>query len=138
MSIPDHSAKPNLPQKSTAFQGKFQVFSKQHLETLPQLQKLTPDHRLAMRAVAEVLPFRVNNYVVEELIDWDNVPNDPVFQLTFPQPGMLAREDSAADATRWFQKNGAVTLKFVTMVFDHCCGGVAGVSSELHVEIVYP
>lgn len=46
--------------------------------------------------------------------------------------------DSAADATRWFQKNGAVTLKFVTMVFDHCCGGVAGVSSELHVEIVYP
>ncbi|MCZ7606145.1 MAG: lysine 2,3-aminomutase [Planctomycetota bacterium] len=89
----DHSAKPNLPQKSTAFQGKFQVYSKQHLETLPQLQKLTPDHRLAMRAVAEVLPFRVNNYLVEELIDWDNVPNDPVFQLTFPQPGMLARED---------------------------------------------
>ena len=42
--------------------------------------------------VAEVLPFRVNRYVVEELIDWDRVPEDPIFQLTFPQEGMLEPE----------------------------------------------
>ena len=42
-----------------------------------------------MRVVANVLPFRVNEYVVDELIDWEQVPNDPIFQLTFPQPGML-------------------------------------------------
>merc|ERR1719305_422903 len=34
--------------------------------------------------LAAVLPFRTNNYVVEELIDWSNVPEDPIFQLTFP------------------------------------------------------
>ncbi|MBK9033672.1 MAG: lysine 2,3-aminomutase [Myxococcales bacterium] len=45
-----------------------------------------------MAAVAAVLPFRSNRYVVEELIDWDRVPDDPMFQLTFPQPEMLAPE----------------------------------------------
>ena len=48
-----------------------------------------------MKAVAAVLPFRVNNYVVEELIDWSNIPDDPMYQLTFPQPDMLRAEDFA-------------------------------------------
>ena len=92
-TIPDHSAEPNLPKKSTAFQRKFQVYGKAHIDKLPQLQKLSEEQRLAMKTVAEVLPFRVNNYVVEELIDWDNIPDDPMFQLTFPQQGMLKEED---------------------------------------------
>jgi KamA family protein len=46
-----------------------------------------------MKAVSAVLPFRVNNYVVEDLIDWSDLPDDPIFQLTFPQPGMLSRQD---------------------------------------------
>ena len=25
------------------------------------------------------------NYVIEQLIDWNNVPGDPMFNLTFPQ-----------------------------------------------------
>ncbi|MCA8913018.1 MAG: lysine 2,3-aminomutase, partial [Planctomycetes bacterium] len=72
---------------------RFQVYGKAHIDKLPQLQKLTDQQRLAMKTVAEVLPFRVNNYVVEELIDWDNIPDDPMFQLTFPQQGMLRPED---------------------------------------------
>ncbi len=43
-----------------------------------------------MKAVASVLPFRVNNYVVDYLIDWSDIPNDPLYQLTFPQPEMLS------------------------------------------------
>ena len=38
-----------------------------------------------------MLPFKVNNYVVDELIDWNNIPNDPIFQLTFPQKSMLSK-----------------------------------------------
>jgi len=45
-----------------------------------------------MKVVANVLPFRVNEYVIEQLIDWDNIPNDPIFQLVFPQREMLAPE----------------------------------------------
>jgi L-lysine 2,3-aminomutase len=46
-----------------------------------------------MRAVAAVLPFRVNTYVLDELIDWSAVPDDPIFRLTFPQREMLAPGD---------------------------------------------
>jgi len=42
--------------------------------------------------LASILPFRANNYVIEELINWEDVPNDPIFQLTFPQPGMLGND----------------------------------------------
>ncbi len=46
-----------------------------------------------MRAVSAVLPFRVNDYVIDNLIDSESVPNDPIFQLTFPQRGMLQEAD---------------------------------------------
>lgn len=60
---------------------------------MPQLQRLTAIERDSMKAVSAVLPFRVNNYVVEELIDWTNIPSDPMYQLTFPQPKMLGAPD---------------------------------------------
>ncbi len=74
---------------------RFQVYTLADLEkgTIPHLQAFSEERLLLMRAVAHVLPFRVNRYVVEELIDWERVPDDPLFQLTFPQPGMLASED---------------------------------------------
>jgi KamA family protein len=62
---------------------------------MPELARLGAPTRLAMRAVAAVLPFRVNSYVVDELIDWRAVPDDPIFQLTFPQPDMLEESDRA-------------------------------------------
>lgn len=63
------------------------------IDLLPQLQKLPYQTRLAMKAVAKVLPFRTNNYVVEELIDWNNIPNDSLYRLHFPHPEMLPPED---------------------------------------------
>ncbi len=43
--------------------------------------------------MAAVLPFRVNEYVLDELIDWSAIPDDPIFRLTFPQREMLAPAD---------------------------------------------
>lgn len=74
-------------------QRKFKVFTRRDLDRIPQLQVFSNDELLAMKAVAQVLPFRVNDYVVDELIDWDHVPEDPIFQLTFPQPEMLVESD---------------------------------------------
>jgi KamA family protein len=68
---------------------KYRVFTRGDLATIPQLERLEPEVREGMQAVAAVLPFRVNNYVIDQLIRWDNIPDDPIFQLTFPQPGML-------------------------------------------------
>ena len=44
-------------------------------------------------AAASVFPMRANNYVVNDLINWTNVPQDPMFKLTFPQPDMLSECD---------------------------------------------
>jgi KamA family protein len=73
--------------------SRFRLFRAEHLDKLPQLAVLPREELTAMRAVAHVLPFAVNAYVVDELIDWSSVPDDPLFQLTFPQREMLAPED---------------------------------------------
>ncbi len=59
---------------------------------LPQIQNLSDQQQFEMEVVGNVLPFKANNYVVEQLIDWNNIPNDPMFVLTFPQRGMLLPE----------------------------------------------
>ncbi|HUT80127.1 MAG TPA: lysine 2,3-aminomutase [Candidatus Bathyarchaeia archaeon] len=45
-----------------------------------------------MKIVAYVLPFKANNYVLNYLINWQNIPDDPIFRLIFPQRGMLKNE----------------------------------------------
>lgn len=45
--------------------------------------------------VGHVLPFRTNSYVVDELIDWESVSDDPIFRLTFPQADMLSAQERA-------------------------------------------
>ncbi len=72
---------------------KYRAYTNKNIDQIPQFKTLTSEQRAAITAVSKVLPFRVNNYVVEELIDWDNIPVDPMFQLTFPQEGMLAEDD---------------------------------------------
>jgi len=72
---------------------RFQVYTDRQFDKIEPLQKMSEEQRFEMRVVASVLPFRVNQYVIDELIDWDNVPNDPIFQLTFPQRGMLEPSD---------------------------------------------
>jgi len=68
----------------------FEVYTARDLDRIPELERLPQQMRFDMKVVSAVLPFRVNRYVVENLIDWDAVPDDPIFQLTFPQRGMLA------------------------------------------------
>ena len=72
---------------------------------LPQIQQMSEEKQFEMEVVGNVLPFKTNNYVVEQLIDWKNIPNDPMFVLTFPQKGMLIPEHYDKMAT--ILKNGA-------------------------------
>lgn len=70
---------------------KYQSYSLHNFHKIPQIQtKLTEEQINAIKVVGNVLPFKVNNYVVDELINWDNIPDDPIFQLTFPQKVMLS------------------------------------------------
>jgi KamA family protein len=72
---------------------RFRAYSVKHLDELTERAGLNADERLAVRAVATVLPFRTNEYVVEHLIDWDAAPDDPIYRLVFPQADMLPDTD---------------------------------------------
>lgn len=71
----------------------YQVYTHKHIDKIPQINSLPSDLQTTIKVTAQVLPFRVNQYVLDQLIDWSNVPEDPLFQLTFPQRGMLDETD---------------------------------------------
>src|SRR5215469_973342 len=73
----------------------FRAYSAKHLDQLTARAGLDDAERLAVRAVATVLPFRTNDYVLESLIDWSAAPDDPIYRLVFPQADMLPAEDVA-------------------------------------------
>jgi len=82
-----------IPEQQHQAGRRFRAYSAKHLETLTERAGLSEAERLAVRAVATVLPFRTNSYVIEELIDWAAAPDDPIYRLVFPQPDMLPAED---------------------------------------------
>jgi L-lysine 2,3-aminomutase len=73
----------------------FRAYTTKHLDQLTARAGLDAADRLAVRAVATVLPFRTNDYVIESLIDWSAAPADPIYRLVFPQADMLPAEDIA-------------------------------------------
>lgn len=73
---------------------KFKIYNLKNYTTIPQVQSLLSEEEIqAIKVVGNVLPFKVNNYVIDELIDWNNIPDDPIYQLTFPQKDMLSESD---------------------------------------------
>ncbi|MEM9082073.1 MAG: lysine 2,3-aminomutase [Planctomycetota bacterium] len=78
-----------MVQAITPDSQRYKALTRRNIADLPQWRSLDPDLREAIEVVSLALPFRTNRYLVEELIDWDNVHDDPIFQLTFPQRGML-------------------------------------------------
>jgi KamA family protein len=72
---------------------KFKPYTRTSIRETVQWQSLPPDMREAVTVVSRVLPFRTNQYVMDELIDWSNIPDDPIFRLTFPLKEMLFAEE---------------------------------------------
>lgn len=72
---------------------KYKAYQVHNFRTIPQLEKLSEEEKSDIEVVGNVLPFKVNNYLLDELIDWDHYATDPLFKLTFPQKGMLAPKD---------------------------------------------
>ncbi len=68
---------------------RYKAYTLRNFRDIEQLKNVDKEIIEAVEVVGSVLPFRVNSYVTDELIDWKNIPNDPIFQLTFPQRGML-------------------------------------------------
>ncbi len=84
------------PMTKSADTGRYRPVDLRTVEAAPQWALLEEELRTAIQVVGEVLPFRTNRYVMDQLINWSNVPHDPIFQLVFPQREMLGDEDYAA------------------------------------------
>ena len=66
-------------------------FTLQNFRSIPQMRMINESIKRDIEIVGRVLPFKTNHYVINELIDWDNVETDPLFMLNFPQRGMLTK-----------------------------------------------
>jgi KamA family protein len=71
----------------------YKAYHGRNFREIPQISRLSKELLFDIDVVSQVLPFKVNNFVVDHLIDWDDVPNDPLYNLTFPRREMLAEAD---------------------------------------------
>lgn len=71
------------------FDMKFRIFNLHNFRQIKQLSHLTEQQKFDIEVVGSVLPFRTNSYVVNELIDWQNFENDPIYNLNFPNRKLL-------------------------------------------------
>lgn len=88
-----------IPELIDRTPDRFRVYTEKQLDKIEALSQLSEQHRFEMKVVSTVLPFRVNQYVLDHLINWRNIPDDPMFQLVFPQKGMLSVHDFEQMAT---------------------------------------
>jgi L-lysine 2,3-aminomutase len=68
---------------------KYQSYQLHNYTSIEGIGKLPAADRKAIEITGRVLPFKANNYVTGELIDWDNIADDPIFTLCFPRREML-------------------------------------------------
>ncbi len=71
---------------------KYKPYTLNNYKDLPPISRLSESQIRDIEVVTNVFPFRTNNYIVDNLIDWDNFSDDPVFLLNFPQREMLSEE----------------------------------------------
>lgn len=90
---------------------KYKAYTLQNFKQIPQIRILSKKQIFAMEVISHVLPFKTNNYVVGELINWENIPFDPMFRLTFPQKEML-NPDHFAEMAAVLQ-NGSSKQKII-------------------------
>lgn len=81
----------------------YQAYTLNNFRQIPQIaETLSVEELFDIEVVGNVLPFKANNYVANELIDWENYQKDPLYILTFPQKEMLKPHHyrEVADALR--------------------------------------
>jgi L-lysine 2,3-aminomutase len=77
------------------FPDRFKPFTRQSIVQARQWASMAPALQEAVQVVSHVLPFRTNEYVLDHLIDWSRVPDDPIYRLVFPHRDMLPPHEYA-------------------------------------------
>jgi KamA family protein len=72
--------------------NQIKTYTLRNYKTIPQIATLSDEMIEAIEVVGRVLPFKTNNYVIDNLIDWTQIDSDPMFTLTFPRKEMLKKK----------------------------------------------
>jgi len=71
---------------------KYKSYNLRNFKEIKQIKQLPKNIINDIKVVSHVLPFKTNNYVIDELINWDNYQSDPMFILNFPQKEMISNK----------------------------------------------
>lgn len=74
------------------FYNQLKTYTLHNYQSIPQMAGIPKEFVRDIEIVGRVLPFKTNNYVIDELIDWDHIETDPIFTLNFPRRGMLDKK----------------------------------------------
>ncbi len=70
-------------------------YSLKNFRDVAQINSLPEELITEIKIAGSVFPFKANNYITEQLINWNNIPDDPIFTATFPTRKMLQGKDYA-------------------------------------------
>ncbi len=89
----------------------YKAYHGRNLREIPQISRLSTELIEEIEVVSQVFPFKVNNYVLDHLIHWDEAPGDPLFRVVFPRREMLSAEDYDTVAAALARGAEAVELR---------------------------
>ena len=75
---------------------KFISYNNNSFKKTEYYKRLPKGEREIFDILSSVFHFKVNNYVLEHLIDWRSIPDDPIYKLIFPRKEMLSAVDYEA------------------------------------------
>lgn len=55
-------------------------------------KRLSTTELTDLKFLTKIFPFKVSQYVLDELVDWDNLDDDPIYRLVFPKREMLSED----------------------------------------------
>lgn len=102
-----------MPMIEATVENKYRAFALHNFRSIPQMALLSEEQLFDIEVVGNVLPFKVNNYVLDELIDWTNYEDDPIYRLTFPHRDMLKPEHYELMANTLRKTSNKMEIKHV-------------------------
>jgi len=70
-------------------ESSYKAYTTRNVNELAAQGIVSEEQCFEMKVLGAVFPFKVSNYVVDELVDWKAGPDDPIFRLVFPHRDML-------------------------------------------------
>ncbi len=71
---------------------KYKAYGLKSLDKIANKYGISETDLPEIKLCGQILPFKTNNYVLEQLINWQNYREDPMFKLNFLNSQMLSKE----------------------------------------------